>query len=414
MSCTVQYFIERNEAELKTGPFGTQLHASDYVERGTPVINVRNIGFGHIRGAELEFISNETVRRLSSHLLEPNDIVFGRKGAVERHAFIRERHSQWFQGSDCLRLRWKSPSVDPRFISYWLLTEEHKQWIMNQCSHGSTMASLNQAIISRIPLYLPPLPTQRRIAAVLSAYDDLIENNVRRIAILEEMARNLYREWFVDFRFPGHESVRMMDGVPEGWEAARLRKVAVINNESIKRGNEPEEINYVDIASVSPGRIDKIEHLKFNEAPGRARRIVRHGDTIWSTVRPNRRSYSLILNPLPDTIASTGFAVLTPKEVPYSYLYHTVTTDKFAGYLTTRARGSAYPAVSTDDFDDADIVLPPEALLRHFHDSVAEMHGICKVLDEKNTNLRRTRDLLLPKLVSGEIDVSELEIAGVE
>ncbi|MEG3954807.1 restriction endonuclease subunit S [Microcoleus sp. herbarium2] len=219
--CTIQDLQNKGEAKLKTGPFGTQLHASDYVETGTPVINVRNIGFGEIREEKLEFISEQTVQRLSSHLLEPGDIVFGRKGAVERHAFINPKYARWFQGSDCLRLRVKSASIDSRFLSYYFLTENHKQWMINQCSHGATMATLNQAIISRIPLLIPPIHTQRKIVSILSAYDDrLIENNTRRIEILEEMARSIYREWFVKFRFPGHEQVQMVDSelglIPQG------------------------------------------------------------------------------------------------------------------------------------------------------------------------------------------------------
>ena len=120
----------------------------------------------------------------------------------------------------------------------------------------------------------PPLPTQRKIAAILSAYDDLIEVNTRRIAILEEMARGLYREWFVRFRFPGHERVRMVESavglVPEGWEVKALGNIADVNAVAIKKGSEPERINYVDISSVSPGKIDKIEPMPFAEAPGKS------------------------------------------------------------------------------------------------------------------------------------------------
>ncbi|MGK2906749.1 MAG: restriction endonuclease subunit S, partial [Desulfuromonadales bacterium] len=204
VACTVQSLVDQGQAEVKTGPFGTQLPASVYVENGIPVINVRNIGFGDIRSEKLEYISEGTAQRLSSHLLKPNDIVFGRKGAVERHAFIKKAHDRWFQGSDCLRLRVSGETADPRFVSYCFLIEAHKTWMMNQCSHGATMASLNQDIVKRIPLRLPPLETQRKIAAILSTYDDLIENNTRRIKILEEMAQAIYREWFVNFRFPGH------------------------------------------------------------------------------------------------------------------------------------------------------------------------------------------------------------------
>ncbi len=219
----VGHLVAAGEAELKTGPFGTQLKASEYTENGTPVINVRNIGFGSIKPDKLEFIAPATRDRLSSHLLRRGDIVFGRKGAVERHVFVRAGQDGWFQGSDCLRLRFSSPRVEPLFASYFFLTPEHQRWMMNQCSHGATMASLNQQILERIEIPLPPLLVQRRIAGILSAYDELMENCQRRIRILEEMARALYREWFVHFCFPGHEKVSTVDSllgpIPKGWEA---------------------------------------------------------------------------------------------------------------------------------------------------------------------------------------------------
>ena len=245
----VSELVASGEAELKTGPFGTQLKASDYTENGTPVINVRNIGFGGIKADKLEFISPSTRDRLSSHILKSGDIVFGRKGAVERHVFIRQEQDGWFQGSDCLRLHFVSQRVEPLFASYYFLTSEHQRWMMNQCSHGATMASLNQGILERIELPLPHLPTQRRIAGTLSAYDEMIENCQRRIKILEEMARALYREWFVHFRFPGHEKhprvASPLGEIPKGWEVTTLgRLVAIqkgknITKDTVRDGNVP-------------------------------------------------------------------------------------------------------------------------------------------------------------------------------
>lgn len=411
---SIKSLIESGEAETQTGPFGTQLKASDYVEHGTPVINVRNIGFGTIRPDKLEFIAPETVQRLSSHVLKVGDIVFGRKGAVERHVLIREAQNDWFQGSDCLRLRLRSEGIDPRFISYFLLTAEHKQWMINQCSHGATMASLNQEIIGRIVLHLPSLPTQRKIASILSAYDDLIENNTRRITILEEMAQSLYREWFVEFRFPGHEKARFIDSpmgkIPEGWKRSLLGDVASINALSIKKGEEPDEVHYVDIASVTTGHIEEVQTLAFEDAPGRARRIVRHGDVIWSTVRPNRKSYSLILNPIENMIVSTGFAVITASTAPYTYIYCTVTTEDFVTFLANNATGSAYPAVTGKDFEKAPILKPDTKTARIFHEIVEPWMLAKQCMMKKNDVLRTTRDLLLPKLMSGQVDVEDLDI----
>jgi len=378
------------------------------------MINARNIGFGELRTEKLEYLSEDTIKRLSSHLLHTGDLVFGRKGTVERHVLIRPEYDRWFQGTDCLRIRFKSKSINPRFISYTFLTDYHKQWMINQSSHGATMTSLNQGIISRIPLNLPDIHTQNKIAFLLSAYDDLIQNNTRRIGILEEMAQTLYQEWFVNFRFPGHEGVRMVESelgpVPEGWDCVRLNTIAEINANSIKRGQEPDKIGYIDISSVTTGAINQIEMMNFSDSPGRARRIVHHGDIIWSMVRPNRKSYCLIFDPEPNTIVSTGFAVIRGKNIPFTYLYHHLTTDDFVSYLTNNATGAAYPAVKTNDFENAKIIRPEDAVLKKFHDIVEPIYEMKFSLAQKNTNLRHTRDLLLPKLISGELDVSELDI----
>jgi type I restriction enzyme S subunit len=198
--------------------------------------------------------------------------------------------------------------------------------------------------------------------------------------------------------------------IPEGWEVVNLGDIADINRASIRKNEAPEHINYVTISSVSPGRIEKVEPMAFEGAPGRARRIVKHGAIIWSTVRPNRRSYCLILDPVPNMIVSTGFAVITARTVPYTYLYHALTTDEFVGYLTNHATGAAYPAVSTDDFEDADVLLPPSELLALSHRVVLDFFDEKQNLHKRNGVLRCTRDLLLPRLIPGEVDVSDLGI----
>jgi type I restriction enzyme S subunit len=270
----------------------------------------------------------------------------------------------------------------------------------------------------RMWISAPPLPTQYKIAAILSAYDDLIENNLRRINILDEMAQNLYREWFVKFRFTGHEKARFTDSplgrIPEGWEVVRIKDVADVNARNIKKGEAPAEIAYIDIASVSPGSIDNIEMMTFSDSPSRARRITRHGDVIWSSVRPNRRSFSLIIDPPANLVVSTGFAVISANDVPFTYLYQTVTTDDFVAYLVNHAKGAAYPAVSAEDFENADILIPSNKVLSNFDDHVLPTAVLAHRLKAKNATLRRTRDLLLPKLISGQVDVSELDIAVPE
>ena len=301
--------------------------------------------------------------------------------------------------------------VDSRFILYSLLARrEYVLGIADEAAHGTKRLQTDRFLA--VPVSLPNLPMQRRIASILSAYDDLIENNTRRIAILEEMARRIYEEWFVRFRFPGHDQVQKVASelglIPEGWRVGSLGEAAAINARSIRPADAPLEILYIDIASVVPGAITQKQPYRFSEAPGRARRVVGHGDVIWSCVRPNRRSYALILQPEPALIASTGFAVLSAKSVPYSYLYFAVTTDDFVGFLTNHATGAAYPAVTASTFEAAPFLIPEEEVADQFHAVVAPMLDLSETLKRKNANLRATRDLLLPKLISGELDLSTL------
>jgi type I restriction enzyme S subunit len=302
---------------------------------------------------------------------------------------------------------------DPVYV-YYLLSTTIPKLQKIQGGSASGREHVNKSNLENIEVEVHALPAQRKIAGILSAYDDLIENNTRRIAILEQMAQSIYWEWFVNFRFPGHQNVKLVDTplgkIPEGWKVSPLSDIADVNALSIKKGKEPDEVNYVDIASVSTGTIDEVRLLSFSEAPGRARRIVRHGDLIWSTVRPNRKSYSLILNPLPNMIASTGFAVISGTKAPFSYLYHALTTDDFVGYLVNHATGSAYPAVNSGDFEKATILVPSQDVLAAFHEMTEPMFLAQHCMVEKNKKLRASRDLLLPKLISGQLDVEELDI----
>jgi type I restriction enzyme S subunit len=152
---TIGDHIASGAINLQTGPFGTQLRASDYVEAGTPVINVRNIGYGDLRSEKIEFVPDDVLERLGVHILLACDIVFGRKGAVDRHLLITKDQAGWMQGSDCIRLRSLSESVCPVFLSFVFREEGHRQWMLNQCGNKATMASLNQEVIARIPVLEP-------------------------------------------------------------------------------------------------------------------------------------------------------------------------------------------------------------------------------------------------------------------
>ena len=381
---------------------------------GVKLITAKVIKGGRIEDGNHEFIAeadyNAWMRR---GMPQQRDILITTEAPLGEVAMLRTaekvalaqrvillRANGTLAGQDYLFQALKSPLVQSRLYAR---------------GTGTTVLGIKQSELRQVEIPLPPLATQRRIASILSAYDDLIENNTRRIAILEEMARRIYEEWFVRFRFPGHENVRMVESelglVPEGWGVVTLGQLAEVNARSVRRGAEPTEIRYVDISSVSTGSIDNKEQMLFADAPGRARRIVRDGDVIWACVRPNRKSYALVLNPEPNLLVSTGFAVLSPASAPSSFIYQCVTTDDFVSYLVNHAKGAAYPAVGAEEFENAKVLKPSDSLVTEF-DRIAEpMMRLVAALQLKNINLRTTRDLLLPKLISGELSVENIEIA---
>lgn len=302
------------------------------------------------------------------------------------------------------RLRPITELLEPRFIGYYLRTPEFRGKFM-AFSAMTTRASLTNDDLLSLEVPVPPLPVQQRIASILSAYDDLIENNQKQIKLLEEAAQRLYKEWFVDLRFPGHENVKIVDGVPEGWESCKLRDVAEINGRNIDENYPYDKINYIDIGSVRNGRILEKANYNLEEAPGRAKRIVQDGDVIWGMVRPNLRAYAMVLNPDKNDVFSTGFAVLTSKKVPFSFLYCNVTTEEFVGYLVNCTNGAAYPAVKPIHFEEYNVSIPQNNLLNKFHNITEPYFRKIYYLNKQISSLREARDRLLPKLMSGEIEV---------
>lgn len=245
---------------------------------------------------------------------------------------------------------------------------------------------------------------QVAVEKIISPYDDLIENNRRRIQLLEESARLLYQEWFVHLRFPGHEQVNIVDGLPEGWKNMQLTDIAKVNQASLKKGFD-EKIEYIDISCVSTHSISDTTWYEFIDAPGRARRIVQHCDILWSCVRPNRRSHALVWEPHDRLIASTGFAVISATEVSPLFLYQSLTTNEYVGYLTNRAGGAAYPAVTARVFEKSSILVPTKNLVEQYERQVQDTYTQINILRTQNIKLAQARDLLLPKLMSGELTV---------
>lgn len=412
--------ISRGEAEIQTGPFGTQLKASEYVVSGIPVINVRNVGFGDIRDADLEYITQVKAEKLKAHQLRKGDIVFGRKGAVERHALISDQQEGWIQGSDCLRLRLSSKTVCERYVSYYFRTRAHQDWMQALCSFGATMASLNQDIVKRITIPFPNYATQRKIAAILTTYDDLIEANKRRIGLLENMAEEVYREWFVRMRFPGHQDTRFIKGVPEAWPfdlgSVFFDHVKGKSYSSHEISDEDGSCFFITLKSFHRRGGYRKEGMKYFSGSYKEGQCVEAGDVVMAVTdmtqdRAVVGEVARIPN-LPEkrAIISLDVIRLIPKQMSSTFLYAYMRHSGFANYIKEFANGTNVLHLKPDLVGKQRLLFPPEHLRDKFSGLVEPIYQEINALEEANGALTKTRDLLLPRLISGKLSVEGMDI----
>ena len=219
--------------------------------------------------------------------------------------------------------------VNVKYVKYFYSLFQRN---LQKISQGAAQDNLNLEKLLMYPIPCPSLDVQNRIVGVLGTIDDLLVCNSDLIDHHKLMVEKLYHEWFINFKFSNHEQVKFVDGIPEGWTNVSLKEVISTNPSTLKKG-ELDEILYVDISSVGQGKIESFTQYHIDDAPGRAKRKVQHGDVIWSCVRPNRKQYALIQNPQSHLIVSTGFTVLRPTKIPFTYLTALAASDDFCGYL---------------------------------------------------------------------------------
>lgn len=386
---TVGELAKRTGGSVKTGPFGTALKAAEYSTVGAPVVSTGEVGYSQIEiHAKTPRVTGDTLERLSAYLLEENDVVFARKGSIDRLARIRAKEAGYFLGSDALRLR-LGDGVEPKFIAYHLQTPASRSWLI-QHAGGSTMPSLNQRIIAEIPLSLPPLDEQFRIAAVLGAFDDLIETNRQII----DKVRNLSRSLYAALTLSVDQSVLLGD-------------VARVSD--MKTNPSTGKLRYIDIAAMGDGTIDLPDPIDWADAPSRARMKATDGSTLWSTVRPNRRAHGLLVESPEDVVVSTGIAVLRPEKIGPAELFAATDTETFIDQLVALAEGSAYPAVRPRVFKEQPILCLPRETSKRFENSMWPLWQEAQAAANENANLTRTRDELLPLLMSDRVRVEDVE-----
>ena len=413
-------------AELKTGPFGTQFSASEYVSEGIPVINVKNIGYGSIIETGLDHVSKNTLERLSEHKLKEGDIVFGRKGSVDRHCLIRREQNGWMQGSDCIRVRFTDTSVYSEFVSYYLLTDAVKMKI-NNSAVGSTMASLNTDILGDVDIILPDYAEQKSIAITLGIIDKKIKNNNRINDYLEEMAKTIYDYWFVQFDFPDENGkpYKSSDGemiytdghiIPNGWKICKIQDIISSictglnprDNFSLGSGN----IKYITVKNLTTnGTLDFTGCDTIDES---ARIIVHNrsdiqiGDILFASIAPLGRCYLIQTEPTDWDINESVFSIRANIDVVTpTFLYLYFMSDAFIKQATSSSTGSIFKGIRINTLLDTELCVPPLSVITQFENKLASTLPLKSKSCEEIQKLTNLRDWLLPMLMNGQATIED-------
>jgi len=375
-----------------------RIRAHEYTESGVPFYRGKEIIEKHngaLRVSTDLFISEERFSEVCAKNGAPSagDLLLTSVGTLGIPYVVQPGERFYFKDGNLTWFR-NFEGLTSGYLYYWLLSPSGKAEL-KRCTIGSSQPAFTIVLLKDIEIALPPLPVQRRIASILSAYDDLIENNTRRIEILEEMARRLYEEWFVHFRFPGHEEVSFKESelgeIPEGWEVAtvgdfvNIKRGKTITKKKIEPGNVPVVAGGLRPAYYHSTANTKGPLLTISASGANAGHVSLYYDDVWAS------DCSFI-----DSSES--------QHVYYYYLMLKVRQEE----VTHLQRGSAQPHVYPKDVMGLQAVNAPLSLREGFMNHVGPMFRAIDTLLKKNVNLRAQRDLLLPKLVSGEIDVSDM------
>lgn len=406
---TLGELASSEESSIQTGPFGSQLHARDYKPEGTPVVMPQQLGDNTISLEGIARISDEDRDRLSRHIMQVGDIVFSRRGDVTRRAYIGTGQVGWFCGTGCLLIRVKNETCDNRFLSLFFSLPQFKEYIV-QKAVGATMPNLNQGILQRVPIVLPALPTQQRIVEVITGYDDLIENNRRRMELLEASARHLYEEWFVRLRFPGHEHTRITNGVPEGWELRPLSECSQFRSGGTPKKSIPEywdgDIPWISSGEMAHWRLHDSVRKVTEDGAENGTRMVSPG-TILAVVRGMSlaKEFRVAMCSRPVTFNQDLKAIVANDGIQPEYLYAAILSQR--EQIRDRSTEASHGTKKLDTvvLSSTEIKVPTPSLQQTFCDHVQPKHQLWDRCWNQNVKLKAARDHLLPRLMSGEVPV---------
>lgn len=398
MRCETRIQPLREVADIQTGPFGSQLHKEDYVEIGTPIVTVEHLGNRTFTEQNLPKVSDKDKERLKKYILSTGDIVFSRVGSVDRCSYVDEQHNGWMFSGRCLRVR-PTRDIDSLYLYYYFCLESTQQFVRN-IAVGATMPSINTKLLGEVPIRIPDINKQKKIANILSGLDDKIELNNKINENLEQQAQAIYHEQF--------ETINK-DELPAGWRVVTLGAVAAISKKSFNPSKEPETLlEHYSIPAFDESRFPVFElstTIKSNKF------VVDKNCFMISKLNPTTKrvwkAYCLTEN----AVCSTEFIVYTAKDTAMTdFLYSVIDSTSFSDFMCSHVTGSTGSRQRTTPSDTLSFkfILPSADKLNGFQAIVSPIYAQMRINAIENDNLKRLRDSLLPKLMSGEIDLEDV------
>ena len=363
----------RDIAEIQTGPFGSQLHKEDYVDVGTPSVTVEHLGSRVFSEQNLPMVSDADKSRLSKYVLKKGDIVFSRVGSVDRCSFVDQKHDGWMFSGRCLRVR-PSEEADPLFLYYFFCLNTTKEFVRS-IAVGATMPSINTKLLGEVEVVCPEIEEQRKIADILSKIDDKIEENQKINENLQQQAQAIYASMFIDNADPA-------------WIQGHLSDLI-----TVKYGKDHKKLGDGSYPVYGSGGI-----MRYVERPlyDKESVLIPRKGTLNNVMYVNQPFWSV------DTMFYTEMKLPNVAK----FVYHFVKAKD----LASMNAGSAVPSMTTDILNAMEVTIPSASALEEFESLVAPMYRAMQENDIQSSKLSELRDALLPKLMSGEIDVANIQL----
>ena len=393
-------------ADVQTGPFGNQLHQRDYVDVGTPCIMPCNIGANlDVQTDNIAHLKASDIIRLNKYCVKEGDIIYSRRGDIEKCAYINHLQEGWLCGTGCLRIRPNTSICFPKYLAYLLSTKESKKWIVANAV-GTTMLNLNSSILNTMPIFLPPLAEQKRIADILSVIDDKIELNRRINANLEQQAQALYKSWFVDNK-------------KDDWKEVPLSEVADFVGGYSYKGNELVESSMTAMATIKNFERKggfKVDGFKDIVASNKLKAehhanlfdiLVAHTDLTQNADVIGNAEMLLTFDKYSDIIFSMDLVKVLPKQTfPYKYLLAALLKNPhFKKHCMGYVNGTTVLHMSKKALPEYIVNLPSIEEIQSMDNAFKAYYLKMAEILQENNSLSTLRDTLLPKLMSGEINI---------